>query len=127
MKVDFHFKNLSYSETIASHCEEHISKVERAALHPVRIQLSFFSKGREYSVEIYFHDSNRDYKAAAKGNTFPGAIDSAFAKLNRQLQKKRSRVKQHKYPEATSLGRLERQIVDEQFEASEESALEQAS
>lgn len=98
MKIEYKFRDMDFSTSLSELCEEKIAKMKRFIFEPVQVHLTFFQEGHNRHIDIYIHGHQCDFRASARGHSFPAVIDQAFGRITRQMQRKKKKVQMHKQP-----------------------------
>lgn len=96
MKCEFTYIKVEGSENVEEHAYGLISKVEKYMTGPLRGHFTFSQEKFNHKVVLTLIGKNMYFKAEAKDENFYAAIEDAVEKMTKQLQKKKSRVKNHK-------------------------------
>lgn len=96
MRIDFKFRHLQHSEELIAYVTDHISKLEKFEMKPVRAELTFTVEKATKRVDVHLRGSDIEMHAHAEGEDFFTAIDQAIAKVARQLSRKKAKVQSHK-------------------------------
>ncbi len=107
MKFNYRFQKLKRSTELEQHFEELCHKVERFEKKPMAVRATFIAGRQSCQVEIYAQGMQEDFRASGEGEDFYQAMDSAVSRFSRQLQKKKAKIKQHKFLEQSKLGRMD--------------------
>ena len=108
MKIEFAFKHVDISQALIEHCRERMEKLSRFEIKPMSVHFTFSMERHERVVEIRVDEGRRKFKAQSTADDFYRAVEMSVNKLRRQLTKDKSRVKAHKNPEMSALGKLAR-------------------
>lgn len=96
MKCEFTYIKVDSSENVEEHAQVLLSKVERFMTCPLKSHFTFSQEKFNHKVVLTLIGKNMFFKAEAKDENFYSAIEDAVEKMTRQLQKKNSKVKNHK-------------------------------
>jgi ribosomal subunit interface protein len=96
MKCEFTYIKVESSENVESHAQTLISKVEKYMPGPIKGHFTFSQEKFNHKVVLTLIGKNMYFKSEAKDENFYAAIEDAVDKMHKQLQKKISRVKNHK-------------------------------
>lgn len=96
MKCEFTYIKLDGSEHIEGHAQALLSKVEKFMTGPIKGHFTFSQEKFNHKVVLTLIGKNIYFKAEAKEENFYAAIEDAVEKMHKQLQKKKSKVKNHK-------------------------------
>ena len=107
MKVEFSFQHVDVSDALISHCQERARKLVRFELKPMDVRFTFSMQRHERIVEVRVNEGRRLFRARSVANDFYRAVEMTLNKLLRQLSKDKSRIKNHKNPDGSALGRLD--------------------
>jgi ribosomal subunit interface protein len=96
MKCEFTYIKVESSENVESHAQTLISKVEKYMTGPIKGHFTFSQEKFNHKVVLTIIGKNMYFKSESKDENFYAAIEEAVEKMQKQLQKKVSRVKNHK-------------------------------
>jgi len=113
MRFDVRFKGLNHSDFLENAVVEKFSKLIKLEIKPVTVQVTFRTEGHQKVCDVYIRGLNSPFRAQGAEESFLESLDDCVEKLWRQMSKEKSRVKNHKNREQSSLGRLEKQIKAE--------------
>lgn len=99
MKLNYTFKHLDYSESLASFTSSKLDEVGRFLLREGHGQVYYSKQNHEFCVEISINTRERYFKATAVGDDVYGAVDACCEKLEKQFLKVAKQYKSHKKPE----------------------------
>ena len=114
MKLNSKFKNIDYSENLVRYAKEKLQSLEKFQMKEIKLNMTVYKKGAFKFVNLNVLSSEKSYKSTGKSNDFYVSIDLAMSKLQRQMHKKKAKMKNHKN---TGLRKLDYQ---KQFNANEE-------
>lgn len=91
------FKQVDVSDALKMYVEGEFFKISRHLLKESQWQI-FYSKGKhhDYCVDVTVHNGNGHFKASGHGESFYLAVDEAAVKLEKQFQKKKEKLQEHK-------------------------------
>ena len=96
MKCEFTYIKVEGSNNVEEHAEQLLNKVERFLSGPARCHFTFSQEKYNHKVVLTLTGKNVYFKAEGKEENFYSAIEAAVDKIQKQLQKKMSKVKNHK-------------------------------
>jgi putative sigma-54 modulation protein len=96
MKCEFTYIKVEGSENVEQHAETLLSKVEKYMTGPIKGHFTFSQEKFNHKVVLTITGKHMYYKAEAKDENFYSAIEYAIQKMQKQLMKKKSLVKNHK-------------------------------
>lgn len=96
MKCEFTYIKVEGSEHVEEHAQTLLSKVEKFMTGPIKGHFTFSQEKFNHKVVLTLTGKNIYFKAEAKEENFYSAIEDAVTKMHKQLQKKMSKVKNHK-------------------------------
>ncbi len=96
MKCEFTYIKVESSEHVEAHAETLLSKVDKFMNGPVKGHFTFSKEKYNHKVTLTLTGKNIYFKAESKDENFYSAIEEAIEKMNRQLTKKKSKIKNHK-------------------------------
>jgi putative sigma-54 modulation protein len=108
MKIDFKFRRVDRSIDLEKHAVHRLERLHKYEWQPLAVHVTFRQEGRECFTEILLTGPANTYKASASANSYLDCIDLVVAKLQKQLERKKDRVKDHQVFENTHMGKIER-------------------
>lgn len=96
MKVQFHFRKVDWTDEIVEYFMHRLEKLEKYEWRPLSAHATFSAERHMCIAEIRLAGRRISFKANAKATSFTDAIDSAVSKLERQLERKKTRLKNHR-------------------------------
>lgn len=106
MKIEFTFKHMTGSDALATYTTERLERLEKFEMKPTQIHCEFWVQRHESGCDLVLRSGNGQMKASGKGLDIHQAVDSAIEKLGRQLEKRKSKVQNHKKPFLSNDGQL---------------------
>ena len=119
MKIGFAYKHLDASPFLEAHCAERLKRLERFEIKPMEARVVFSLEGHEHVVEICLDEGRKSFKAHSACDDFQRAAEMTLNKLQRQLCKDKSRVKNHRNPEASTVGKLARLNAELEYDGAD--------
>ena len=108
MKTKYTFRHMRKSEEKIQYVEERLGKLEKYEWRPLTAHVTFSAERNQCTVDIRLTGQGASIKAKAKADHFSDAVDEIVGKLQKQLEKKKSRVQEHHVFENSHLGKIER-------------------
>ncbi len=96
MRIDFKFRHLPHSDELTAYVADHIDKLEKFEMKPVRAEFTFTIEKTVKRVDIHVRGEDIEMHAHADAGDFFAGVDQAIAKIAKQLAKKKSKVQAHK-------------------------------
>jgi ribosomal subunit interface protein len=96
MRIDFKFRHSPNSAELTDYVTEHVSKLEKFEMKPVRAEFTFSTEKTTKRVDIHVRGEDIEMHAHAESDNFFEAVDLALNKIARQLARKKSKVQAHK-------------------------------
>ena len=96
MRIDFKFRHLSHSDELTEYVTTRIDRLEKHEMKPTRAEFTFSHEKSEERVDIHVRGQDIEIHAHAVAENFFTAVDHALAKIGRQMERKKARVKVHK-------------------------------
>ncbi|MEO0336802.1 MAG: ribosome-associated translation inhibitor RaiA [Pseudomonadota bacterium] len=124
MRLYFHFRHTKPSKRIQNHLEERVEKLKKFELKPVSCDVTLKLEGGVHWVEMHTSGNGPVMRAHGKGHDFFEAVEVAMGKLERQMEKKKAKVKNHKCYERSHHGKLDQ--LDESLSMASEAVPEEA-
>jgi ribosomal subunit interface protein len=95
MRIDFKFRHLPQSEELTAYVTDHIEKLTKYEMKPVRAEFTFTSEKATKRVDIHVRGEDIEMHAHAEAEDFFYGVDQAIAKIAKQLSKKKAKVQAH--------------------------------
>ena len=102
MRIDFKFRHLEHSEELTAYVTDHIDKLTKYEMKPVRAEFTFTTEKATRRVDIHVRGEDIEMHAHADAEDFFTSVDQAIAKIAKQLSKKKSKVQAHTGKRPTS-------------------------
>lgn len=96
MKCEFTYIKIEGSEHVEAHATQLLARVTKYTNGPLKGHFTFSQEKFNHRVVLTLTGKNIYFKAVAKAENFYAAIEDAIEKMNRQLLKKKAKVKNHK-------------------------------
>lgn len=96
MRIDFKFRHLPHSEELTAYVSDHVDKLEKYEMKPVRAEFTFSAEKNCKRVDIHIRGEDIEMHARAEAEDFFTGVDQAIQKIARQLSRKKSKVQAHK-------------------------------
>jgi ribosomal subunit interface protein len=87
---------MSHSDELAAYVTDHIDKLEKFEMKPVRFEFTFQTEKSGSRVDVHVRGEHIEMHAHAEAEDFFHAVDLAIAKIARQLSRKKAKVQDHK-------------------------------
>ncbi len=97
MKCEFKYIKVKQSGHVEEHCLQLLSKLEKHLDRPLKGCFTFSKQDFEHKAVLTLKGKNMFFKSESTDENFYAAIESAVDKLCRQLDKKKSKMKNHKH------------------------------
>jgi putative sigma-54 modulation protein len=112
MEYKFYFNHIPHSDFIINAVQTKIGRSIQHILGGEVVKVTVGKKGYEFSIGITINGrSGVYYKASAKAENLYAAIDLLQDKLEKQINKQRKKITNHKRPELSKEGRIN--LLDE--------------
>jgi len=98
MRIDFKFRHLPQSDELTAYVTDHIGKLEKFEMKPVRAEFTFTTEKAVKRVDVHVRGQDIEMHARAEADDFFTGVDRAIAKIARQLSRKKAKVQAHKGP-----------------------------
>lgn len=108
------FKGLDHSQSLTDHVSERFEKLDKFEIKPIKVQVTFSHVRQICRSEVYVKGIKRVFRAEAKGDTYHEALDKVMKKLERQLEKEKSKVKHHKLYSHSNMARINHAAHEEE-------------
>lgn len=96
MRIDFKFRHLPHSEELTAYVTDHIEKLTKFEMKPVRSEFTFSAEKDHKRVDIHVRGEDIEMHAHADAPDFFTAVDQAIHKIAKQLARKKEKVQKHK-------------------------------
>jgi putative sigma-54 modulation protein len=96
MRIDFKFRHMDPSEELTAYTSDHLHRLEKYDQRPTRIELTFTHEGAGQRVDAHVRGKNLEIHAHHSADDFFTAVDHVLEKVERQLEKKKAKLKSHK-------------------------------
>lgn len=110
ISLDFKFtyRKTKKAADLADYVQDRFAKLEKFELKPVHVNVTFSAERHDCCVLVFIQGSEISFRAEAKSDSFPDAIDLVVAKLVKQMARKKSRVQDHLVYENSRRGKWDR-------------------
>ena len=105
MQITTTFRHIEPSDALKAYAEEKLERVRKYIDEPITAQVFLAVEKIRHSVDITITAKGITIKASEETNDMYAAIDMVLDKIERQLQRYKERLKEHK-PSAESTERL---------------------
>ncbi len=120
MQFQVKFKGLDHSQALADHVSERFDKLDKFEIKPVKVQVTFSHVRQICRAEVYVKGVKTIFRAEASGSNYNEACEKVMKKLERQMEKEKSKVKHHKNFERSNTGIIELAAEHEEYERERE-------
>jgi ribosomal subunit interface protein len=96
MRIDFKFRHVPHSEELTAYVTDHIDKLSKFEMKPVRAEFTFTVEKDHKRVDIHVRGEDIEMHAHADAEDFFTGVDQAIQKVAKQLSKKKAKVQGHK-------------------------------
>lgn len=96
MKTNYKFKQLDYSDALASYCDEKLDEIGRFLLKDGQCNVFLRKEHVNYHVEVTVNTKQKFFKATSSSSDIYIAVDLACDKLERQFLKVKEVYTDHK-------------------------------
>ncbi len=97
MKCDFTYIKMKHSKGVEEHCQQLLNKLEKFLDRPLKGHFTFSMEGFEHKTTLTLTGKNLYFKAEADHENFYSCIEACIDKMHRQLDKKKGKMKNHKF------------------------------
>lgn len=108
------FKGLDHSQSLADHVTERFEKLGKFEIKPVKVQVTFSHIREICRSEVYVKGIKTIFRAEAHGDNYHEALDKVMKKLERQMEKEKSKVKHHKNYRKSDAAAIEMAALEEE-------------
>ena len=95
MKFDVKFKSIDYSEPLANYVEERFEKLAKFEIKQVTVHVTFSEERHSRRADVYVKGMNGSFRAKGDSDSFYVSLDLCLKKLARQMEREKSRIKEH--------------------------------
>lgn len=107
MRIDFKFRHSPQSEELTEYVTNHIEKLEKFEMKPVRVEFTFSTEKTCKRVDVHARGQDIEMHAHAEADDFFTAVDHALDRIGKQLSRKKAKVQTHKAPSRRAIGQSE--------------------
>lgn len=111
MKYDIKFKTIDHSPALVEYVQARFDKVERYAIKPVTVHVTFSEERHNCCAEVYIHGLNGEFRAHFRSDSFYVSLDMCVKRIERQMEREKDKVKHHHSYENSSAGFLDDQLI----------------
>src|SRR5687768_14470693 len=101
MKCNVRFKGIQSSQSLIEYAQERFDKLKKFEIKPTVVNVTFSEARYERIAEIYVNGMQKPLRSKATSDSFYAAFDLCMSKLERQFEKQKSKVKNHRAQERT--------------------------
>ncbi|MEZ4704780.1 MAG: ribosome-associated translation inhibitor RaiA [Bdellovibrionota bacterium] len=87
MKIEITFKQMDSSDSVKSHIEEKMSKLERYGFHAMAAHVTFHHERNHHQAEIDFSSKEIHARGEAAHSDVYGAFEEALEKVEKTLRR----------------------------------------
>jgi putative sigma-54 modulation protein len=113
MKFQIKFKSIDHSQSLCDYAADKMARLEKFEIKPVRINVTFSIVRFQKVVEVFIQGVQTSFRAKSRGEDFHEVLNMVMDKLERQMEREKSKVKDHRKPERTHMARLNRALEAE--------------
>jgi putative sigma-54 modulation protein len=107
MRIDFKFRHSPQSEELTEYVTNHIDKLEKYEMKPVRMEFTFSTEKTCKRVDVHARGQDIEMHAHSEAEDFFTAVDQALDRIAKQLSRKKAKVQTHKAPSRKAVGMSE--------------------
>lgn len=93
MKTAYKSRNGGVPETLKQYAERKVAKIEKLLPRADRIELGYGQERGQYIIEISVESAGAMLRSQERSSDLHAALDSAFDKLERQIKRFRTRIR----------------------------------
>lgn len=116
MQAKFTFRQMKYSEAVALYANDQMERLEKFEYKPMTLNFIFSVQKGVHRTEVHVAGSELHLEAQAETDDMYSSIDEVMDRLYSQLSKYKHKVQNHKRPEISNEGMLERLQPDLHYE-----------
>ncbi len=114
MKFDVKFKSIDRSQALVDYVQARCEKLEKFAIRPLTIHVTFSEERHHCKAQIYIHGFQGSCRASHASDSFHVSVDFCLKKIERQLEREKSRIKAHHHYEHTAEAQLTAMALQEE-------------
>jgi ribosomal subunit interface protein len=107
MNFQVKFKSIDHSNSLVEYVEQKFSKLSKYEMKPLRVKVTFSEERHSCSAQVYIHGLHKEFTARHSCDSFYVALDFCLKKIERQLEREKSRIKSHHHYEHSAEAQLE--------------------
>lgn len=96
LETTFTFRNMESTEALRDHALDKMGKLGKYLFKPATAHVIFNVEGARHVAEITLHIKGASYIGVGTSNDMYASIDDAVDRLQKQMSRKKERVKGHK-------------------------------
>jgi putative sigma-54 modulation protein len=101
MKCNVRFKGIQSSKALTDYANDRFDKLKKYEIKPTVVNVTFSESRHERVAEIYVNGMQKSLRAKASSDSFYAAFDQCMEKLERQFEKQKAKIKDHRGQERT--------------------------
>ena len=106
MKSVVKFKGIDRSEALVQYVTERFARLQKLEIRPLKCHITFSAVKHKHIAEVYVHGINGDFRAKAMTTSYQESVDQCAKKIERQLEREKSKIKRHRHYERSAEARL---------------------
>lgn len=107
MKFDVKFKSIDHSHALVEYVKERCEKLKKYAIRPLTVHVTFSEERYNCKAQVYIHGFQGECRASHASDSFHVSLDLCLKKIERQLEREKSRIKSHHHYQHSAEAQLE--------------------
>jgi ribosomal subunit interface protein len=120
MKTNVKFKSIDHSQALVDYVDSRLAKFDKYMMKPLTVHVTFSEERHVCKVQVYIRGLKGSFRAQSTSDSFYASFDMCAKKIERQMEREKSRIKSHHVYVLTAESQLEE--LAEQEEREKESA-----
>jgi len=116
MKTNVKFKSIDHSHALVEHVEARLAKFEKFMIKAQTVHVTFSEERHNCKAQVYMRGLHGNFRAQSSSDSFYTAFDQCAKKIERQMEREKSRIKSHHVHMLTAESLLEELVLQEQRE-----------
>lgn len=113
MKYDIKFKSIDHSSALVEYVQQRFDKLSKFEMKPLTVHVTFSEERYNCKAQVYIHGLNGKFRASQTSDSFQISVDLCLKKIERQLEREKSRIKSHHHYQHSAEAQLDELLVKE--------------
>ncbi len=113
MKFNVKFKSIDHSIALVDYVQQRFEKLSKFEMKPLTVHVTFSEERHNCIAQIYIQGMQGKFRASHSSDSFHISVDFCLKKIERQLEREKSRVKSHHHYSHSAEAQLEELAVQE--------------